>query len=98
MCTTHLNTGTTGVIQPNDRISKQHRLIHNLHHLLRVSHGQTAPENCEILTENEDGTPSDFPLPRNDAVPRVFLLLHPELCAVVLNKHVIFRERVSVDQ
>jgi len=59
---------------------------------------QGAAEHGEILREDEDQTAVDGAVAGDDAVAGDLLLVHAEIGAAMLDKHIPFFERARVEQ
>ncbi len=93
-----LDAGATRVVQADNRSTLLHGQIHHLTHL--QCHGltqRTANDGC-ILSKHIHQTATDGTETGYNAVTVIGLLLHAEVGAAVLNKHVQFLETALVKE
>ena len=86
------------MLQADDRRADLHRHVDHLTNLVRVTFGQRAAEDAEILAEHKHETTVDGSRTFYDAIARKLLVGHAEVGAIMLDEHVEFLERVLVEQ
>src|SRR3546814_13768586 len=84
-CDALLNASTAAVVEADDRRADEHRLFHHLADFLGMTLRQRAAENGEILAEDIDEAAVDRPRSGDDAVAGDFLVLHPEIDAIMFD-------------
>ena len=93
-----LDPGPAGVVQADDRRADLHGKVHHLAHLFRVCLGKRAPENREVLGEDEDEPAVDGAMTRDDAVAEDDLLVQTEAGRAVRHERVELDERIGIQQ
>ena len=95
---TLLNTGTTGIVQPDNRGTHGHGFIHNLTNFLCQHFGKSTAEDREILGKHEHEASVDSTLSGNDTVAQEFGFLHAEVVTTVCYEHVKLLETIFIQQ
>ena len=95
---TFLNTRTAGVVKADDGSSHLHCHIHNLADFLRHSFGKRACRNGEVLCKNINKATIDCTVTGNNAVAKIMLFVHTEVCTTVLNEHIEFFETTLIEE
>ena len=85
-------------LRPTTGAPHPHGVVHDLADLLRVRLAQRAAEDGKILAEDEDQPPVHRAAPGDDAIAGHALLGHAEVAAAVLDEHVVFLERIVVEE
>ena len=93
-----LNARAAAVVDSDDRRADLHRIVHDFHHLLRVTLGQRPTKDGKILAEDINEAAVDRPRSGDDAVAGNDLVLHPEIGAIMLDISVELFERPLVEQ
>ena len=93
-----MNPGATRVIQTDDGGAHLHSEVHDLADLLRVRFAERASEHRKILREKVDQPSIDPPVPGDDAVTGVLLLLHTEIKTSMGYEFVDFFEGIFVEE
>src|SRR5262249_43063878 len=93
-----LNPRAAGVVESDDGRAEAHREIHDLHDLRGVRFRERPAEDREILRERKHLAAVDESMPRDHAVARHDLLLHPEVAAPMRDELVDLLECAWIEQ
>src|SRR5262249_43931906 len=93
-----LDARAARVVEADDGRADAHRQVHDLANLRRVGARQRAPEDGEVLREQEHLPAVDFPVAGDDAVAGDLLRLHAEVGAAVGDVLVDLGERAGIAQ
>ncbi len=93
-----LDPRTAGIVEADDRRADLHRQVHDLADLLGVRLRQRAPEDREVLAVDEDQSPVDGPVARDDAIAEDALPVGAELRGPVGDERVELREGAVIEQ
>src|SRR3954454_11745523 len=95
---TFLNPGTARIVQPNDRGASLERQVHDLADLLRVSLGERASEDGEVLREHVDQSAVDSARPGDNPITREDLLLQPKVGRAMGDETIQLNQAAFVQQ
>ena len=84
-------------VQADDRHTGLARELEDVVDLRAVDPAHRSAQDGLILRVDEDPAPADGSVPRDDAVTEEFLLVHSEIVALVLRKHVQLREALRIE-
>ena len=73
-------------------------MVHQFADLARVSRGQGPAEYREILAEGKYQSAIDLTVTNDDAIARDAIVFHPEVMAIMFDKHVPFTKTVWIKQ
>ena len=93
-----LDAGAAGIVQPNDRRTDLHRLVHDLDDLGSVGLAERAAEDGEVLGEDEHQTTLNASVAGDKTVAVDHLLVHAELESAMSDKLVGLFEGSLVEQ
>ena len=83
-----MNTGTARVIEANHWRADLHGLVHDFANLLGMRLRQCPAVHSEVLAVNKDQAAVDHAVAGDDTVTGDFVVLHTEVGAAVLHKHI----------
>src|SRR6185437_10784273 len=95
---TLLDSRTAGVVDPDHRAAVLHGQVHHLADLLGENLAQRAPEDGEVLREEEDAAAEDSAVTRDNRVAVRTAIHHPEVRLAVADVAIELDERAWIAQ